>query len=280
VKFVRDNKDKPFFLYYPSIIPRLALHVPADSLAEYKEAFPEEGPYLGNYTPHRTPRAAYAAMVSRLDKHCGQIIQAVREAGLEDNTIFVFTSDNGPTFEANFFNSAAGFRGQKGSLYEGGIHEPCIVAWKGHIAPGSTHNRVCGFEDWLPTFVELAGGKETTPKEIDGISFAPTLLGQSQPERPFLYREFPAQGGQQSLRIGDWKGIRMNMLPGTGKAKAKQKAGAAPNMKIELYDLKSDPHETKDVADAHPEIVAKIEKLMREQHTPNSDFPFPAIDNL
>jgi arylsulfatase len=208
------------------------------------------------------------------------IIQAVRDAGLEDNTVFVFTSDNGPTFQAEFFNSAAGFRGQKGSLYEGGIHEPCIVAWKGHIAPGSTNGRVCGFEDWLPTFLELAGGKETTPKEIDGVSFAPTLLGQSQPERPFLYREFPAQGGQQSLRIGDWKGIRMNMLPGTGKAKAKQKAGAAPNMKIELYDLKTDPHETKDVAETHPDIVAKIEKLMREQHTPNPDFPFPAIDNL
>src|SRR5207249_6323966 len=182
VKFVRDNKDRPFFLYYPSIIPHLALQVPDDSLAEYNGVFPEEKPYLGNYTPQRTPRAAYAAMITRLDNHCSQIIEAVREAGLEEQTIFIFTSDNGPIFDSiagekvDFFNSTGGFRGRKGSLYEAGIHEPTIVAWKGHIAPGATTDRVVGFEDWLPTLVELAGGKDRTPKSIDGISFAPTLL--------------------------------------------------------------------------------------------------------
>src|SRR5439155_27288215 len=132
----------------------------------------------------------------------------------------------------DFFNSTGGFRGRKGSLYEAGIHEPTIVSWKGHISPGTTTDRVCGFEDWLPTLLALAGAKDSTPKDIDGISFAPTLLGQSQSPRPFLYREFPASGGQQSVRIGDWKGIRQNMLPVAGKAKAKKAApdqAAAPN---------------------------------------------------
>src|SRR5262249_23173300 len=266
VKFVRDNKDRPFFLYYPTIIPHASFQVPADSLAEYQGKFPEEKAYLGNYIPQRTPRAAYAAMVSRMDRHIGMIVQAIREAGLYDNTIFVSTSDNGPVFDSlagesiDFFNSTGGFRGRKGSLYEAGIHEPTIVAWKGHIAPGSTTDRVCGFEDWLPTLLELAGAKNTTPKDLDGISFAPTLLGQSQARRPFLYREFAASGGQQSVRIGDWKGIRQGMQPVAGKAKGKKTAtDAAPNMHVQLYDLKSDPHETTDVSAQHPDIVAQIE---------------------
>jgi arylsulfatase A len=289
VKFVHDNKAKPFFLYYPTIIPHLALQVPEDSLAEYKDAFPEK-PYVGNYTPHRTPRAAFAAMVTRMDKHVGMLMKAVREAGLEDRTIFVFTSDNGPVFDVSVgddtdvFNSTRGFRGRKGSLYEAGIREPTIVSWKGHIAAESTTPRVCGFEDWLPTLLELAGAKEKAPMAIDGISFAPTLLGQSQPERPFLYREFPASGGQQSLRISDWKGIRQGLMPGTAKGKKKgaepSKTLAGANLHIELYDLKTDPYETKDVSAANPEIVAKIAKLMKEQHTPSPDFPFPALDSL
>src|SRR5262249_48055762 len=149
-----------------------------------------------------------------------------------------------------------------------------------HIATGSTNERVCGFEDWLPTLLELAGVKETTPKEIDGISFAPTLLGKSQEARPFLYREFASGGGQQSVGIGDWEGGRQNMLgAGGGKVKkGKQPAAEGGNMHVELYNLKSDPHETTDVSAQHPEVVAQIEKLMREQHVPNENFPFAAID--
>src|SRR5437773_10157896 len=168
VKFVRDNKDRPFFLYYPTIIPHASFQVPADSLAEYKDAFPET-PYLGNYIPHRTPRAAYAAMITRLDRHVGMIVKAIREAGLFDNTIFVFTSDNGPVYDVltgevgDFFNSTGGFRGRKGSLYEAGVHEPTIASWKGHIAPGTTSDRVVGFEDWLPTLLDLAGSKDIAP---------------------------------------------------------------------------------------------------------------------
>jgi arylsulfatase A-like enzyme len=288
VKFIKDNKDRPFFCYFPSIIPHLALQVPADSLAEYEGAFADQPFTSGNYLPHRTPRAAYAAMVTRLDKHVGQLRQAVRECGLDDRTIYIFTSDNGPLWgnyggtDSDFFNSASGLRGRKGSLYEGGVREPTIVCWHGHIAPGTASDRVCGFEDWLPTLLELAGRKDTTPKTIDGISFAPTLLGQSQPPRPFLYREFAPGGGQQSIYVGDWKGIRQGMLPAAAKGKGgkggKGKAAGQPNRHIELYNLKTDPNETTDVSAQHPEIIAQMEKLLREQHTPNPEFPFAAID--
>lgn len=283
VKFVEANKDRPFFLYFPSIVPHLALQAPADALAEYKDAFPET-PYPGGrgYLPNRTPRATYAAMITRLDKHVGMLMAAVRAAGLERQTIFVFTSDNGPLYDelggtdCEFFNSHGGLRGRKGSLYEGGFREPTVICWPGQIAAGTSSARVTGFEDWLPTLLDLAGAKDRTPGKLDGISFAPTVLGQQQDSRPFLYREFSAYGGQQCVRLGDWKGIRQGLNPAGGAKKAKPKA--APNMHIELYDLKNDEHETKDVSAEHPDIVAKIEQLMREQHAPNPEFPFAALD--
>ena len=285
-RFIRDNKDRPFFLYFPTTVPHLALQVPADSLAEYLGKWPDP-PYAGGrgYLPHFAPRAAYAAMITRMDREIGRMMDLVKELGLDDNTIFLFSSDNGPLngthnglagTDATFFNSAAGLRDGKGSLYEGGIREPFIARWRGRIAAGKTCERVIALEDVMPTFMELAGAKGATPKNLDGISFAPTLLGKKQAPRPFLYREFPAYGGQQSLRVGDWKAIRQNLMPrGKGKAKGKK---AEPNMTIELYNLKDDIAETKDVAAQHPDIVAKMEKIMREQHTPSSVFPFPALD--
>jgi arylsulfatase A-like enzyme len=207
--------------------------------------------------------------------------------GLDEHTIFVFTSDNGPLngnhqglagTDCDFFNSNLGRRNGKGSLYEGGILAPCIVRWKGKIEAGSKSDRVTGFEDWLPTLMELAGAPEATPKDIDGISFAPTLLGKSQPERAFLYREFPSYGGQQSVRVGDWKAVRQNLRPAAGKKKGA--AASQPNLTIELYNLKDDPTESKDVAKEHPDVVAKLEAIMREQHTPSKDFPMPALDAL
>lgn len=278
LKFVRDNKDHPFFLYYPTTVPHLALQVPEDSLAEFIGKFPEE-PYLGdrNYLPHRAPRAAYAAMIARMDREFGKVIDLVQRLGLDDNTIFVFTSDNGPLYEelggtdTDFFNSANGFRGRKGSLYEGGVRMPCLVRWKGHIAPGTTSDRLVGFEDWMPTFLELIGHSDKMPKNIDGISFAPTLLGQKQPERPFLYREFPNYGGQQSVRIGNYKAVRQNLNP---KPKDKDKKPG----EIELYDLAADPGEKKDIAAEHPDIVKKCAAIMKEQHVKNPAFPMKALD--
>ena len=194
--------------------------MPEDSLREFAGKFPET-PYPGGrgYLPHRTPRAAYAAMITRMDREVGRILDLVKELGLDENTIFVFTSDNGPLYDqlggtdSEFFNSNAGLRGRKGSYYEGGFRVPCLVRWKGRIAPGSVSDRVTGFEDWLPTLLELIGEKASTPAGIDGISFAPTLLGKKQEARPFLYRESPGYGGQQCVRAGDWKAIRTELNP-------------------------------------------------------------------
>jgi arylsulfatase A len=278
LKFIRDHRSRPFFLYAPTTIPHLALQVPADAIKEYDGVFPDDPPYVGGrgYTPHRTPRAAYAAMVTRMDAHVGKMVALIEELGLTERTIFVFSSDNGPLYnqlggtDCEFFESAGPLRGRKGSLYEGGFRVPTLAAWKGRIPGGVTSDRVTGFEDWMPTLLELAGVRDATPRDLDGISFAPTLLGQIQPERPFLYREFPAYGGQVALRMGDWKGVVQNLMP-QGK-----KAGST--WKIELYNLKNDVAETTDVAATHPEIVAQIDKLMREQHTPSPEFPFPALD--
>lgn len=278
--FVRANKDKPFFLYWPTTVPHLALQVPEDSLAEYKDKFGDQ-PYDGSrgYLPHRYPKAAYAAMITRFDREVGRMMALVKELGLDENTLFVFSSDNGPLHgtheglagtDATFFNSSGGLRDGKGSLYEGGFREPTIVRWTGKIKPGSTSERVSGFEDWVPTLLEVAGAKAATPKDTDGISLLPTLLGQPQPARPFLYREFPSYLGYQCVRMGEWKGLRKNLL-----AKGKN---AKPNFHIELYNLKTDPAETTDVSAKHPDLIAKIETIMREQHTPSTEFPFPALD--
>ncbi len=278
LKFVRDNKDRPFFLYYPTTVPHLALQVPDDSLKEFEGKFPEE-PYVGGraYLPHRTPHAAYAAMITRMDREVGRVITLVRQLGLEEDTIFVFTSDNGPLYDqlggtdTEFFKSASGFRGRKGSYYEGGFREPLLVQWKGKIAPGTTSDRVTGFEDWLPTLLELAGAKSATPDGLDGISFAPTLLGKKQPERPFLYRESPGYGGQQCVRVGEWKAVRQGLNPGA-------RSGETPQIVTELYHLKDDPFETTDVAAEHPDIVEKLERIMTEQHTRSALWPIKALD--
>ena len=282
-RFVRDNKERPFLLYAPTTVPHLALQVPDDSLKDYLGKFPDP-PYPGGkgYLPHFAPRAAYAAMITRMDREIGALMQAVAELGLDENTIWIFSSDNGPLHgrheglagtDATFFNSSGGLRDGKGTLYEGGFRVPGIVRWKGKIAPGTTSDRVTGFEDWMPTLLELTGASGTAPKDTDGISFAPTLLGQKQPERAFLYREFPGYGGQQCVRLGDWKGVRQNLKPGPNAKKA-------PDFTIQLFNLRDDRAETKDVAAAHPEIVAKIAALMREQHSVSAEFPLPALDKL
>jgi arylsulfatase A-like enzyme len=270
--FIRDNKDRPFFFFLPTTVPHLALQVPEDSLAEYRGLWPDP-PYRGDrdYVPHPSPRAAYAAMVTRMDREVGRILDLVREQGLDERTIVVFTSDNGPTFEVGgadsaFFRSAGPLRGRKGSLYEGGIRVPAIVRWKDKVSAGTVSDRVTGFEDWMPTLLELVGAREAAPPGIDGISFAPTLLGQAQEPRPLVYRELPGYGGQQSIRVGDWKGVRQG-LSGPGVPR------------LELYDLKADIGESWDVAAAHPDVVARLEGLMAREHVPSVEFPLGAIDS-
>jgi arylsulfatase A len=286
-EFVRKNKDKPFFCYVPTTVPHLALQVPDDSLQEYIGKF-DDPPYPGGkgYLPHFRPRAAYAAMITRMDREVGRMMDLIKELGLDDNTIFIFSSDNGGLngthqglagTDAKFFNSCGGLRDGKGTLYEGGFRVPGIVRWTGKIKAGTTSERVTGFEDWMPTLLDLAGASTATPKGIDGISFAPTLLGQTQEPREFLYREFPSYGGQQCVRAGDWKAVRRNLKPQAKKGQKAVKTTPAV-IKTELYNLKDDPTENKDVSAEHPDIITRLTVIMKREHVNSVDFPMAAID--
>ena len=268
--FIRKNKNKSFFLYLPFTIPHVALQVPEDSLAEYKGKW-DDPPYKGGkgYQPHPTPRAAYAAMVTRMDRTVGRILELLRELDLDDDTIVIFSSDNGPTHDGAggsdsiFFQSAGVLRGFKGSLFEGGVRVPMIVRWPRRTRPRRTSDHISGFQDVLPTLCEITGAK--TPKDIDGISMLPTILDKGeQKKHEFLYWEFSGYGGQQAVRLGDWKGIRQNMHKG--------------NTQIQLFDLAKDVSETTDLARQNPMIVERMLRIMREQHVPSKLFPFKALD--
>jgi arylsulfatase A-like enzyme len=267
-QFITDNKDKPFFLYFPSVIPHLALHIPDEELKAYEGQF-EETPYPGGkgYTPHFKPRAAYAAMITRLDRSVGIILDMLDEYDLADDTIVVFTSDNGATHspiggtDVDFFESCGELRGRKGSMYEGGIRVPAIVRWPNHIQAGTVSDRITGFEDWMPTLAELTGA--TADNRTDGVSFAKTLQGKGQPPRDFLYREFAGYGGWRAVWSGDQKFVQkqMHKSPTT-----------------ELYDLRKDPTEANDLAKASPDDVARLLKIAEAEHTPSAIFPLRAID--
>jgi len=276
--FIRKNKDRPFFLYYPTVIPHVALHVPDEELKPYLAKKWNDPPFTRGkgygYTPHFTPRAAYAAMITRMDRYIGRVLNLLKELELEDNTIVVFTSDNGTTHlklevDYDFFESVKPLRGLKGSLYEGGVRVPLIVRWPGKIKANSQSDFVTGFEDWLPTLLDLIGQDNKTPAGLDGISIANTLLSKEQAARPFLYREFSGYGGQQAVWYGPWKGIRQNLL---------RKNNPNP-LNIELYNLDKDISESKDVAAENPKVVDEIRKLMTQQHTASQFFPIKPLDS-
>jgi arylsulfatase len=269
--FIKTNKEKPFFLYVPFTIPHLSLQVPDDSLEEYKGKWPET-PYKGDKSDYRKqdfPRAAYAAMVTRMDRSIGRIMEALKNLKLDANTIVFFSSDNGPIggycgTDTKFFESLGSFHGMKGSLYEGGIRTPFIARWPGKIQAGATSDLVAAFQDVLPTLSELAGAE--VPKDIDGYSIVPTLLSKGEQKRhEFFYWEFPSYGGQQAVRAGDWKAVRQNLTQG--------------KIVTELYNLKDDVGEKTNLADKHPDIVAKLEKIMKEEHTPSTLFPIKVLDD-
>lgn len=266
--FLRRPREQPFFLYLPFTLPHLALQPEDEDLARYRGRF-EERPYRGErgYLPHPTPRAAYAAMVSRLDRDVGRVLDLLREVGREEDTLVVFMSDNGPTpdgggVDTRFFDSTGGLRGRKGMLYEGGIRVPLIARWPGHVPEGKTSAWLGAHYDLLPTLLEVAG--VTAPPGLDGLSFAAELRGERAREHEFLFFEFHGYGGQQAVNLGRWKGIRTNLL-----------AELAP---LELYDLEADPGETKDVARENPGIVARMLEILAREHTPSREFPFALLD--
>jgi arylsulfatase A-like enzyme len=259
VEFVEQHKDEPFFLYFATPLPHLSLQPKAEFLDPYLKAFPDDPAYLGDkgYAAHPHPRAAYAAMITMMDAQLGAVMEKLKELGLDENTLIVFSSDNGPTFDVggvdtDFFNSTAGLRGRKASVYEGGIREPMIARWPGKIKPGSQTDFMSAQYDFMPTVCEITGTTATQP--MDGFSLLPTLLGQpAKQTHDYFYWEFPEHGGQQALIRGDWKIVKQNMR--------KQ-----PDAKWELYNLKDDPNESKDVAAAHPDIAQQLDKLTREAH--------------
>jgi arylsulfatase A len=284
--FLEQHQDTSFFLFVPSILPHAELVAPEEYMArfgeytssgDFKSAFAPEKPYkgvdrlgddrfkVGGYGSQANPRAAYAAMVTLLDDQVGEIMAKVKELGLEENTIIIFTSDNGPHREGgndpDFFNSNGPFRGYKRDLYEGGIRMPMIARWPGQIEAGSTSDHISAFWDVLPTLCELSGVE--TPVGLDGISFGPSLLGQDgqQQQHGHLYWEFHEQGKKQAVRKGDWKAIR------TGLAQN-------PDAPVELYHLAEDPGEERNVAGQHPERVREMQEIMQKEHVADPAWPF------
>ena len=277
LQFIEKNKDKPFFLFYPNVIPHAELLLPEENLAEFLGKFPPEKEFKGaepgsegfregQYGTQPESHAAFAAMVTLLDKQAGEVLAKLKELGLEKNTLVIFSSDNGPHQEGgadpDYFDSNGLLKGYKRDLYEGGIRVPMIAYWEGKIVPGSESNHISAFWDVMPTVAELAGVE--TPENIDGISFLPTLTGiEDQTQHDFLYWEFHEKGGRKALRKGDWKLVQYDVF----------------NREItttELYNLSSDIGEENNLASENPELVKELLGLMNTSRVDSEDFPFQA----
>lgn len=268
VQFIRTSTPgQPFFLYFAPTLPHVALQAPRS----WVERFPEEWdvkPYLGqnSYLPNPRPRATYAAMIAYLDEVVGQVLKAIDEAGARDNTLVIFTSDNGAVdnvggSDRKFFNSNGGLRAGKMSLYEGGVRVPMIARWPGRIPAGRSDSTVVTSYDAMATLCQAAG--LAAPK-TDGRSYLSALTAKPQPPRPWVYFEYPEASVMQAAIFGNYKVIRPNM-----KVDAKL---------VELYDLETDPAESKDLAKARPDLVAKGLEILRRQHRPNPLFPLGLLD--
>ncbi|XOV70979.1 MAG: arylsulfatase [Verrucomicrobiota bacterium] len=271
VGFIDAHQDDPFFLFMPFTIPHLSIQVPQWAVDWYADDIEEEAYEHRGYLKHPKPRAGYAAMVTYLDYGVGLIMNKLRSLGLEEDTLVIFTSDNGPTYDrlggsdSDFFESAGVFKGLKGSVYEGGIRVPMVASWPGKIPAGQTTEEPAAFWDLMPTILNMTGNKEALPSDVDGINLAPTLLSKgNQSSHAYLYWEFPAYGGQQALRMGNWKAVRQNIIRN--------------GIQTELYELKDDPSESTNLASKHPSIVSEMEKLMKEARVPSEMYPFKNLD--
>lgn len=281
LEFIKDHSGEPFLMMYTTTLPHAELRLPQDEIDAFSGKLDPETPFSGcdsgpvykkgGYGSQQHPHAAFAAMVTHLDRQVGEIVREVKEAGIADNTIIIFSSDNGPHIEGGadpaYFNSSAGLRGIKRDLYEGGIRVPLIVCWPGVVEPGSRTGHVSAFWDFLPTVADILGDEPAGPSSgtvaadagtIDGISMLPLLSGKgTQPEHDWLYWEFHEDGGRAAVLKDGWKGI-VNNVKGGGK--------------LELYDLSSDPGETCDLSDEYPEKVEEMSRIMSESRTPSELF--------
>jgi arylsulfatase A len=272
LEFVSRPRTTPFFLYLAYTVPHAELRVPEDSLAEYRGRFPER-PYVNaeadGYTPiapftrtgyrsQPTPRAAFAAMVARMDRDIGRLVATLAARGLDRNTLVLFTSDNGPHREGGadpeFFDSNGPLRGIKRDLYEGGIRVPMIAWWPGRVPAGQSSGHVWAHWDVLPTLADIAGA--TPPAGLDGRSMRAVLEGRTAPTHDALYWEFHERGFQQAARLGKWKALRLK-----------------PGAPLELYDLDADAGETRNLAAAQPDVISKIEKYLLTARTESQRWP-------
>ena len=255
----RSGSKQPFFLHLAIQQPHADLSAPEEFRQPFISQYDERPRGTGGYRSQTHPAATYAAMVTYVDHTIRRVLQKLRELKIEENTLVIFSSDNGSYSEGGYHysmhNSNAPFRGGKRDLYDGGIRVPTVAWWPGTIQGGSRSDHVSAFWDFAPTALELAG--LPIPEQMDGISYLPTLLGQHdrQKQHRYLYWEFYEQGGKQAVRYGRWKGIRLNVR--------RDRQGP-----IELYDIVNDPGETTNLAERHPDIVRQIASFMDEAHTP------------
>ena len=250
----RQSAAQPFFLHVCYTAPHANNEMGRDTGNGME--VPSDAPYSALSWPQAEKN--FAAMITRMDADVGRLAAALHSKGLENNTLFIFTSDNGPHREGghnpSFFESSGPLRGIKRDLYEGGIRVPFIARWPAAIRAGGQSDYPWAFWDFLPTAAELAGA--SVPAGLDGVSIVPTLLGRSQPPHEHFYWEFHEGGFAQAVRTGNWKGVRK-----------------APRAKVELYDLAADPSERNDIAAAHADVVSRIETLMRSSRTPSPEWP-------
>jgi arylsulfatase A-like enzyme len=275
IQFIDENKDKPFFLFYPTTIPHAELVAPEENMKEfrgkllpevaYKGAEPGSEKYRkGSYGSQKEVHAAFAAMVTLLDKQVGEIVDELKKLGLDKNTIIIFSSDNGPHVEGgadpDYFDSNGPLKGYKRDLYEGGMREPMIVSWPGKVAAGTKSDLISAFWDIMPTFADIVDVK--APENIDGISFLPTLLGKpGQKQHTSMYWEFHENNGRQAVRMGDWKLVRYNV--------------SIPEKETtELYNLKTDLGETTNVAEQNQQVVSQMLRIMEQSRVPSPIFNF------
>lgn len=257
VRFIEEHRDRPFFLYLAYTIPHVALQAPDAFVQPYGDEF-DDRPYLGQdgYLPNPHPRATYAAMVTALDSYVGRVLDQLRTLGLDERTLVMFSSDNGPASNGGsdraFFGSSGGLRGGKTDLYEGGIRVPFIARWPGKVPAGRESDLVSAQYDLMATLADLTGEQ---PPPNDGLSMLPTLLGRpdDQEAHPFLYFEYPARGGQLAVRMGRWKGVKRDMK-------------ANPDAPWELYDLLADPAESTDLAAKFPGILSQLDGIVKREH--------------
>ena len=267
LKFIRRKREQPFFLYY-------ALNVPhANNEGGRFNDGPEKGMEVPDFGPYADkdwpgPEKGFAAIMRNIDRDVGRILDELKQNGLDENTLVMFSSDNGPHQEGGhqmeFFNSNGSLRGMKRDLYEGGIRVPLIARWPGHVLPGTVSNHISGFQDMLPTFAELSG--QQVAKDLDGISMVPTLLSRGiQPEHDYLYWEFSERKGRRAVLKGDWKLLQLNVATDTPS-------------EFQLYNVVDDVSEENDVADDHPELIRELQPLLDGAHRPSSQYPLFAVE--